>query len=498
MLLCVGSFRLWRTSERLRAPGTPGISLGRASTAKMRRLAKSSRLNGATCGRKTPVTTSVPQYRVADGDGEQAVGGVLPTGRDGNAAGDSDNANDDEASSDDAFSHRTEDSCAETARSSTIEASVLLVCGAVLLDLAREALCQSMQLAGTVRLVAAVADALDGGLAGNAVLLAGADATTAAPSASAAFVALHAAYARAVRAGHVPAMSAVRRIAASLLALVRVALLQHHRFLDPAQAHSHELTTNYPSNDCPHMADSGAAGVRGHRKEYRDGSSMTAVLRDAAIIGELFTGRPLCRSGVELSEFDKDDVCCAKQFASSKAHFHGLIIVVCVCRRPKVIGILVMPEADSVSMIASVLLKRLAILPDVFFYDAGCLLSNSLSLRFPSILSRTSFVLDSFQEEGHMCGPTYSARLGRQADGLCSSNTESLNAAFADSRDSIQYLGKHHFMPFLCAVHVYQHKGDVPRVYRQVKHGRRPPLYHILPAAQMPLQLMRWRCDGDD
>jgi hypothetical protein len=42
--------------------GTPGTSMGRAATAKMRRLAKASRLNRATCGRKTLLTTTMPNY----------------------------------------------------------------------------------------------------------------------------------------------------------------------------------------------------------------------------------------------------------------------------------------------------------------------------------------------------------------------------------------------------------------------------------------------------
>jgi hypothetical protein len=34
------------------------------------------------------------------------------------------------------------------------------------------------------------------------------------------------------------------------------------------------------------------------------------LVRDAPITGELFPGRPLCRPGVELAEFDKGDACC--------------------------------------------------------------------------------------------------------------------------------------------------------------------------------------------
>jgi hypothetical protein len=123
------------------------------------------------------------------------------------------------------------------------------------------------------------------------------------------------------------------------------------------------------------------------------------------------------------------------------------------------------------------------------FYDTCCFLTYAFSLRFPTILSRTLFVLDRFHEEGYPCGPTNSDRLRRLAVGLCSSNTKCLNALFADSRYSLRYLRKHHFMPFVFySVHVYQHEGDVPRVYRHVRHRRRRPDYHFLPGARMPLQ----------
>jgi hypothetical protein len=151
-----------------------------------------------------------------------------------------------------------------------------------------------------------------------------------------------------------------------------------------------------------------------------------------------------------MSSCSKDDGNnCSKVYVVPKAHSHGLIIVVCVCRHPKVIGVFVLPSAESLSIVASVLLKHFGVLPDVVFYDASCLLSYSISLRFPLLMSRTIFLTDRFHEEGHTCGPIYSARFRPQADGMRSSNAESINAIFASSRSHVRYLGEHHPIPFL-------------------------------------------------
>jgi hypothetical protein len=136
----------------------------------------------------------------------------------------------------------------------------------------------------------------------------------------------------------------MQRVAASLSASQSFALLQQQRFLDLVQGHRDELTANYPSNDYPDVASAGAAGVGGNKKESRDVSSMTDTFRDSAITGELFPGRPQCRPCVEQAEFDKDDACCSKLFVSSEAHSLGLVIVICVCRHPRVIRVHLRPS----------------------------------------------------------------------------------------------------------------------------------------------------------
>jgi hypothetical protein len=59
-------------------------------------------------------------------------------------------------------------------QSRLIDRHVLLACGGVLVDFAGEALCQNLQLHGTRGAIEAIADALRGSLAGDALLVSGA------------------------------------------------------------------------------------------------------------------------------------------------------------------------------------------------------------------------------------------------------------------------------------------------------------------------------------
>jgi hypothetical protein len=125
----------------------------------------------------------------------------------------------------------------------------------------------------------------------------------------------------------------------------------------------------------------------------------------------------------------------AQRFTPSKRGYsRGVNIVVCVCHHPKAIGVLTLPSVESLSIIASAIVTCFGVLPDVRFCDAACLLSCSISVRFPSFLSRALFVTDRFREEQHDFRPIYSAIFRLGADGMRASIAESLHAAFASSR----------------------------------------------------------------
>jgi hypothetical protein len=122
----------------------------------------------------------------------------------------------------------------------------------------------------------------------------------------------------------------------------------------------------------------------------RKESELSPVRRDSIATGELFPGRPACRSGVRISSAKRMDLGqpCSKKFVFAEGHTPGLVVVVCVCRRPKILGIKVMAQAENMEMIMSVLLRRFSVLPDTVYYDAACKLSHTISLRVPEVLDR--------------------------------------------------------------------------------------------------------------
>ena len=61
-----------------------------------------------------------------------------------------------------------------------------------------------------------------------------------------------------------------------------------------------------------------------------------------------------------------------KNYSQSDSHSPGIFTVQCVCRYPKLIGLSVMNEFESVSTAMSILLSRFKYLPRATYYDNGC------------------------------------------------------------------------------------------------------------------------------
>jgi hypothetical protein len=112
-------------------------------------------------------------------------------------------------------------------------------------------------------------------------------------------------------------------------------------------------------------------------------------LRRCALFASRFRGR------ADMQSCAKDDGNnYRKVYVIPKGHSHGVFIAVCTCRQSKVIGVFIFSSVESLIVIASVLLTYFCVLPDFVFYDATCLRSYSISLRFPSFLSRALFATD--------------------------------------------------------------------------------------------------------
>jgi hypothetical protein len=185
-------------------------------------------------------------------------------------------------------------------QSQLIDRDVLHACGAVLVDFAGEALCQNLQLQGTRGAIDAIADALRGSLAGDALLVSGAAAANFSPSSTAAAVCLHVAYARAVQAESAAEISSLVRVASALADFLCVTLLQHRRYLDIVCVHSDRVTADYPfgvvSQEPGHYRGLRAGGVSQMQRNVNCSERSCCVRR----IVPGFAGLPTGRRHVEL------------------------------------------------------------------------------------------------------------------------------------------------------------------------------------------------------
>jgi hypothetical protein len=199
-------------------------------------------------------------------------------------------------------------------QSQLIDRDVLHACGAVLVDFAGEALCQNLQLQGTRGAIDAIADALRGSLAGDALLVSGAAAANFSPSSTAAAVCLHVAYARAVQAESAAEISSLIRVASALADFLCVTLLQHRRYLDIVCVHSDRVTADYPFG----VVSQDQAATEGFgREESHECSGTSAALKEVAVSGELFPGLPACRPASTCRAAQKMTVTIVQKFTSS-------------------------------------------------------------------------------------------------------------------------------------------------------------------------------------
>lgn len=122
-------------------------------------------------------------------------------------------------------------------------------------------------------------------------------------------------------------------------------------------------------------------------------------LDEASYTGELFPGNPVMRPNVSfgLSSRMENAAICKKNYRKSDSHSPGIFTVQCVCRYPKLIGLSVMKECESVSTAMSILLSRFKNLPRATYYDNACNLSKSVLLRFPWINDETLITLQKSQ-----------------------------------------------------------------------------------------------------
>ena len=157
----------------------------------------------------------------------------------------------------------------------------------------------------------------------------------------------------------------------------------------------------------------------------------------------------------------KDTADCAKHYKTSKSHSPGLLTVQCACDSPKLLGFIIMTQAESTALALSSILTHFGVPPRAVFYDNACNLLKSVLIRVPWLLGRTRLAVDRLHYKSHKCSAYFNPDSCRQFDMPRTETAESINARIERSLISVRYVKGDKLM-FFC-VHclqcsIFQHR----------------------------------------
>ena len=154
--------------------------------------------------------------------------------------------------------------------------------------------------------------------------------------------------------------------------------------------------------------------------------------------GISFPGRPCYRP---LFKFDKqEDKHCGKRYPASSTHSPGVLVAMCTCSNPKLIGYIVMTRAESTSLALSSMVMHFQLPPAVILYDNACNTLAAALLRLPWILLFCFIIVDRFHYKGHTCSSFFDANSYRQLDDVRTSAAEAVNAKIKKALYHMRFL----------------------------------------------------------
>jgi len=142
-----------------------------------------------------------------------------------------------------------------------------------------------------------------------------------------------------------------------------------------------------------------------------------------------------------LIKFDRKETHqCTKKYTAAQSHTHGLLIVMCVCPNPKLIGYIVMTRSESTALALSSAIMHFPIPPRTIYYDNGCNMAASVLLRLPFLLLIAFIIVDRFHYKGHLCNARFDANRFPQLDGHRTSSAESFNSSIKRALFHVRFL----------------------------------------------------------
>jgi hypothetical protein len=85
---------------------------------------------------------------------------------------------------------------------------------------------------------------------------------------------------------------------------------------------------------------------------------------------------------------------------------HGVLTIMCSCKRPELLAFVVLGEAESPYALLNAIAYRFPLLPKYVVYDYGSGVASCAAVAAPWILAETTFTADRFHVVGHICTET--------------------------------------------------------------------------------------------
>lgn len=166
--------------------------------------------------------------------------------------------------------------------------------------------------------------------------------------------------------------------------------------------------------------------------------------------GCLFPGRQQCRPLIKFADLDTP-MFCNKKYNTAKKHSPGLCTVQCVCKHPKIIGVIVMTHNETTALALSTVASFFEILPENMFYDNGCNLRRGIITRLAFLFRYFKVLIDRFHFKSHICATVFDPTAYPRLDYERTSTAESINAVLAETRKHVRFLRGSNLIPFLRA-----------------------------------------------
>jgi hypothetical protein len=107
---------------------------------------------------------------------------------------------------------------------------------------------------------------------------------------------------------------------------------------------------------------------------------------------------------IDGDEFEAES--CTKRYIRKARYTHGVLMSMCSCKRQKLLGFVVLGEAESPYALLNSIASRFPLLPKYVVNDHGCGVASCAAAVAPWILAETTFTTDRFHVVGHSCTET--------------------------------------------------------------------------------------------